>query len=93
MLALEQDILNETNPGLPKKNICINIGDKSPVHHLKESEPNIPCTWYFSKEEYFIDNLLSDTGYTVRVNPKRGSFSTMEKNPLRNSKWQNMGQV
>jgi hypothetical protein len=84
MLTPEQDISNKTNSHLPVKPICINIGDKSVLPDLKESEPNIPFTWYFREEEYFIDNLLGDTGYTVRVNPKRelGSYP-LEKMPLR----------
>jgi hypothetical protein len=67
MLTPEQDISNKTNSPLPVKPVCINIGDKSGLPDWKQPEPNNPLKWYHHQNEFFMPNLLGNTGYTVRV--------------------------
>ena len=81
-LTLEHDASNRTSSHLPVKTRWINIADRDVPHDLKESEPPNPMQWYCRKEEYFIPNLLGDKGYTIRANPKRGSYPST-RDPLR----------
>lgn len=73
---------DKTSPKLTAKTRWINIADRTASYDLKQSEPPNPMQMCFRKEEYYIDNLLGDKGYTIRANPKKNS-SPFNRSPLR----------